>query len=581
MHIGIPKSPGISSAGSPSPRSPSPLNPGKGPYIELDDMKDNEHRGFSEPTPPLPPRQPAQRDGLDDVVNSWWLFELLAWVISAIAMVVLIITLFLVDDHPLPHWPMKITLNSFISILATIVKAAMVVPIAEGISQLKWLWFKKAGVLKDIQTFDEASRGMWGSMKLLLSTKGVHLAKLGAFLTVFSLAVDPFIQQVVTYPSRRVPSILNSTAPVSVNYYDYASGGIQALKSPSLAMKSAINAGIFDTHDNPLPDFDITPYCPTGNCTWTEPYQSLAVCSKCANITESLTKKCDEDTNLPTKPCTYSLPTGLELSSGYPMMYLNVSGGSESINFNGTQATISTVTTIRSIHDLSNTNLLGATAMECVLYWCVQEYQGNVSVGTFTENVVNTYSNSTTPGATDNTTITTPNSDALFEVEFVTRNALGTYVGSLWSGNVTGSTGIQMSSNDIVDALFQLGDSGVGDGTPAPGAENKTIQAVAKSMTKLLRTQQKGMGSAASYTGDSRIAKGIAWETQTFVHVRWWWLSLPCALLALTLIFLLGTILRSAASGVAVWKSSTLALLQIRLVDDERQAGPEIGRAHV
>lgn len=170
------KSPGISSAGSPSPRSPSPLNPGKGPYIELDDMKDNEHRGFSEPTPPLPPRQPAQRDGLDDVVNSWWLFELLAWVISAIAMVVLIITLFLVDDHSLPHWPMKITLNSFISILATIVKAAMVVPIAEGISQLKWLWFKKAGVLKDIQTFDEASRGMWGSMKLLLSTKGVYVA---------------------------------------------------------------------------------------------------------------------------------------------------------------------------------------------------------------------------------------------------------------------------------------------------------------------------------------------------------------------------------------------------------------------
>ena len=90
-------------------------------------------------------------------------------------MAVLIVTLVLTNHKPLPHWPMRITLNSFISILGTIIKAAMVIPIAEGISQLKWLWFKKEGVLKDIQTFDEASRGMVGSLKLLLGTKGVYV----------------------------------------------------------------------------------------------------------------------------------------------------------------------------------------------------------------------------------------------------------------------------------------------------------------------------------------------------------------------------------------------------------------------
>lgn len=143
-------------------------------------MKEDEHHGYRQPvdSPPGEARlvgQPASADHLADLINSWWLFEGLAWIISAAAMAVLVATLFLTDGRPLPHWPMQITLNSFISILGTIIKAAMVVPIAEGISQLKWLWFKKAGVLRDIQTFDEASRGLFGSLKLLLSTKGVYV----------------------------------------------------------------------------------------------------------------------------------------------------------------------------------------------------------------------------------------------------------------------------------------------------------------------------------------------------------------------------------------------------------------------
>ncbi|KAH7032197.1 hypothetical protein B0J12DRAFT_582831 [Macrophomina phaseolina] len=542
-------------------------------------MADPEHRQYPQPGPALPPR-PAKPEGLQDVVNSWWLLELFAWVTSAVALVVLIVTLFLADDRPLPHWPMRITLNSFVSILGTIMKAAMVVPIAEGISQLKWLWFKKAGVLKDIQTFDEASRGMWGSLKLLLSTKGVHLAKLGAFLSVFSLAMDPFIQQVITYPSRLVLSGVNSTAPVATAYNDYSWGQIMALKSPSLSFKSAVSTGLFNMHDDPLRDFDITPYCPTGNCTWSEPYRSLAVCSKCANITESLTKKCNDETIESLKKCTYSLPSNFSMTNTYPMTYINVTGRDDSINFNGTQATMTTVTAIRSLHDLSGQTMTGATAQECVLYWCVQEFAGNVSAGTFTEKVVSTYSNSTNLGfmVTENTTIVPPGSDTLYEVGFVARNAINNYFGSLWEGNVTGSVGETSASNDLVEALYTLGDSGVGDGTPKPEGMNTTMQAVAKSITKLLRTQQNGAGSVGSVTGSTSTAKGEAWQTETYVHVRWWWLAFPAGMLALTLIFLLGTILSSAASGVAVWKSSTLALLQIRLVDEDNQHGGDAGQ---
>lgn len=128
---------------------------------------------------------------------------------------------------------------------------------------------------------------------------------------------------------------------------------------------------------------------------------------------------------------------------------------------------------------------------------------------------------------------------------------------------MTGSTGEASATSDVLDAIYQLGDN-------TNGGENITMQALAMSMTHLLRTQK-------TLANGTSTAKGLAWSSMTYVHVRWMWLILPAVLLALTLVFLIGTILMSAASGVAIWKSSTLALLQIRLVDDETQGAARGG----
>lgn len=41
--------------------------------------------------------------------------------------------------------------------------------INSGISQFKWLWFTRPRELADIERFDRASRGAWGSFLLLAS----------------------------------------------------------------------------------------------------------------------------------------------------------------------------------------------------------------------------------------------------------------------------------------------------------------------------------------------------------------------------------------------------------------------------
>jgi hypothetical protein len=67
---------------------------------------------------------------------------------------------------------------------------------------------------------------------------------------------------------------------VAVTYQtsDYSAG----TSNPTLPMEAAImNAALDPTAGSST--FDITPTCPTGNCTWPF-YQSLAICSSCRDL---------------------------------------------------------------------------------------------------------------------------------------------------------------------------------------------------------------------------------------------------------------------------------------------------------
>lgn len=55
--------------------------------------------------------------------------------------------------------------------------------------------------------------------------------------------------------------------------------------------------------------------------------------------------------------------------------------------------------------------------------------------------------------------------------------------------------------------------------------------------------------------------EGVAYESETYVHVRWEWFAYPATVLVLSLLYLLGTIIESRNRDVLVWKSSNLALL--------------------
>ena len=111
---------------------------------------------------------------LSRLIVAWWLWELACWLISALAICAMALLLVVHSNRRLPvRWPLGITLNEEISILAAIFKYALAVPVDEALGQLKWTWFRGDSPrrLIEFERFDNAARGPWGSLTMLWHSK--------------------------------------------------------------------------------------------------------------------------------------------------------------------------------------------------------------------------------------------------------------------------------------------------------------------------------------------------------------------------------------------------------------------------
>ena len=110
------------------------------------------------------------------------------------------------------------------------------------------------------------------------------------------------MQQVAFYPLEQVYSSQNVTMPVLLTSIA-TSAGVRFIKGP-------VYGAMFG-----LGNYTRTPTCRSENCTW-EPYQTLAVCSQCVDITDkisySVSNKSVPSCNPSDKsiPCLMTLPNG-------------------------------------------------------------------------------------------------------------------------------------------------------------------------------------------------------------------------------------------------------------------------------
>lgn len=92
-------------------------------------------------------------------IQQLWLWELLSIAVATLALVAIVIILMLRRDRPLPKGPSAISINAVIAVFTAIFKACLMMPIAECIGQLRWLWYQKSRPLRHMEQWDLASRG--------------------------------------------------------------------------------------------------------------------------------------------------------------------------------------------------------------------------------------------------------------------------------------------------------------------------------------------------------------------------------------------------------------------------------------
>lgn len=125
---------------------------------------------------------------------------------------------------------------------------------------------------------------------------------IGALVTIALLAVDPFLQSVIDYPGKLVSTDLHQATVGVATGLDFGdwwfSGSIYSdpetdkilgrcvIPYQDRGMSAAAMLGFIDGSTSRLSQPPLLS-CATGNCTWT--YSTLAICSRCEDVTPLIT----------------------------------------------------------------------------------------------------------------------------------------------------------------------------------------------------------------------------------------------------------------------------------------------------
>lgn len=230
--------------------------------------------------------------------------------------------LFIYRGRAVPELSMGLTFNTVISVLITAAKAGMRSAVASAIGQIKWTRFQsRRSPLYDFEVFDQASRGgPLGAINFLTSIGWASSAAIGAVVVLLSLAMDPFAQQVLTYPVRLT---FEDSAEAKLAF---ATNINPANPELDFLIQQNVNQAMW----NNTPGFSA--FCGSGNCTY-PPVQTLSWCPRCEDITEAVELNgCEMAFDFSNASCgTPSIGCEISISSGLNMTMWNSADRAEEL----------------------------------------------------------------------------------------------------------------------------------------------------------------------------------------------------------------------------------------------------------
>ncbi|KAF2238078.1 hypothetical protein EV356DRAFT_529569 [Viridothelium virens] len=502
-----------------------------------------------------------------------WKLELFTAFLVVTAFAVLISVLLSFSGRPQTAWSLHwLSLNGFVALLATLLQSALLALASEGISQGKydWFWGKRkrqryeGQPLRDLQIFDDASRGPLGSIKLLWRLKAWHLPSLGAALMLMILALPTFTQQILSVEYRLVPSPYNASLPSILRAEIYnGSRSYDGIEYADFHFTASIYDGILLQNDSELPVA-----CPTGTCSWPIT-PSLGVCGACLDITEHLRvakiKNSSDCSVYINKPDDVFLRVKCQKSTGLgsadnQLMIVSQSDFGYVLNSSLVdepkpkwQNQIIEFTII-GVQNYSYMELYrnDATASNCLLWYCLQAHKNGITAsGPMLPGYL-----STGPGGFEPVIFTDiPNQFNAFAKESGTNYSVDD----------------QTMQNSFVETHLILGSVTVLDPPQNWSDIAKTIYAALADPGSWIKRLALSMSNNVRSTGRASQTdryNGTSYMSAPFIKVIWVWISYPVAMLIISLVFLFTSILQPYyKQAPPPWKHDALALLLLHVRD--------------
>ncbi|ORY10846.1 hypothetical protein BCR34DRAFT_664700 [Clohesyomyces aquaticus] len=523
-----------------------------------------------------------------------WIWETLALFVSFGCLAATIGILKSMQNKSLSQWKPHYdghppSLNATIAILTTATKALALFVISSSIAQSKWILFKKSTPprkLQELDLYEGASRGPLGAFLLLPHLRFRSWVVIsGAVVTIAALGMDTFAQQVVKYDTpyepasgaefwytQRYPSTARLTGEDQVTPNQYYA---------DFSMQGAILGGIAGLI--PRQAFF---NCGSNRCTWNGSYTALGFSSRCVDVTAAALATTNSSGEvLEDRPGVYyrmKTPEGIPIYGFLQPPQVNqikINVAATQVNsFNGSLRDQKVSPDFIRIAVLSS-NMSDEVAV------LREDYYSSLSVKECTISLVAhrmtsimvqdsylSYQGSDAPldqgeyaqigdPTVSNITFTEPKEKVTLRIMPADLASLGQFFeSSRFSGYfLTGSQGKSADSSSITDGAG----SGVGN----------TLSDVDTSMRDMTDTMTAQLRSSNYYW--DLTAPGSKFVFDTVVRVEWAWLSLPAAILAITLAVLTGTALDNRRARCIPWKSSSVAILRHNIISKDED-GAEV-----
>ena len=225
------------------------------------------------------------------VVADSWALEWASLSCSVVLLVGLIVLFRIFEGHPTTTWPPALSFTTVIAIMSKAIQITLMLPVAASISQLGWVHFYRPRALVDFQTFDAASRGLLGSLSLLIALPSVW-AVLSALLAVVALGIEAAAQQCLQSTATSYVPVLGTIIDLGFWATDgaYPNFGMLNVGVAAMTTKDTVLQHPFTTPssrtETVLPE-TLLYRCLTAGCQ-PSPYVTLGFCSTCVDISESL-----------------------------------------------------------------------------------------------------------------------------------------------------------------------------------------------------------------------------------------------------------------------------------------------------